>query len=311
MTKRKHEAREEAEEAPQGGGALRCIRQPKGIFYKDEGGKANFLCAQIQLSSRFAAPQRVEYHLYYENCRLVEDEEEIMNVLSVSPPNQFISGTKKFEVKWRLEKVSRRKDGRRFRLGFHLGEDGQEPEVFTAPICVLSKRKLNTRQKKAKAKRLETRTPRGGTRDRSSAAALAAQQRLMERLVQAEQRIEELTARVAELERRPAASRLGAGAGSGARSLGSFRSSCDEEDAEGEPVLSEVSPAGPVPLHLGCGDERNLMSPSASGGSAFLFGDSKQIRLGGSKRLIRDMMHFNFGPPGEPSSWEPFEPLVL
>jgi hypothetical protein len=137
------------------GGALRLrvVAHPHGIFYKDEGGKGSHLTAVLVVESedgskgalggKQGGAVQVVPTLCYENGNEVEDGVEIFRVLS-QEPKVVTSTEQKVTVKFRIEKVSRRKDGQRFKVCFSSGRGACVREVapcFTSSVCVLSKRK--------------------------------------------------------------------------------------------------------------------------------------------------------------------------
>ncbi|DBA03181.1 TPA: hypothetical protein N0F65_003901 [Lagenidium giganteum] len=139
---------------------LVITKQPSSEFYKDEGGKANALSVEVSLleydengakirtpDDQFVdIPLRVE--LRFESGKVVDPSEEIFRFVgSGYDANVIRASDRKALILFRLEKVSRRKDGQRFKL---LIEADQEQctanvsdlsGVFTNAICVLSKRK--------------------------------------------------------------------------------------------------------------------------------------------------------------------------
>jgi len=129
---------------------LKIVQHPGQVFYKDEGGKANHLVVTLCVQNLASAEKiqiggalSIEPKLCYENGRDVEDGAEIFKVLSIEP--KCVSSTDdKVTCKFRIEKVSRRKDGQRFKVRFDANVDGSQADVasvFTSPVCVLSKRK--------------------------------------------------------------------------------------------------------------------------------------------------------------------------
>eukprot|EP00516_Mucochytrium_quahogii_P007041 CAMPEP_0203749202 /NCGR_PEP_ID=MMETSP0098-20131031/3850_1 /ASSEMBLY_ACC=CAM_ASM_000208 /TAXON_ID=96639 /ORGANISM=" , Strain NY0313808BC1" /LENGTH=318 /DNA_ID=CAMNT_0050638191 /DNA_START=334 /DNA_END=1290 /DNA_ORIENTATION=+ len=132
---------------------VKVTEDPGSTFYKDEGGKANHLTTAIILedfkNSKAQHIGRVvmKPRLCYENGRDVEDGPEIFTVLSMEPKS-ITTTDQRILVKFRIEKVSRRKDGQRFKVRFDLDEQLSTPlcrevkPAFTSPVCVLSKRKF-------------------------------------------------------------------------------------------------------------------------------------------------------------------------
>ncbi|GBG27569.1 N-fatty-acyl-amino acid synthase/hydrolase PM20D1.1 [Hondaea fermentalgiana] len=130
------------EQCAEGGLNLEITQNPLQVFWKDEGGRGNYLTAT-------ATVRGVEQYgkvtiipsLMYENFAEVEDAEEILRVISVEPKMVTRSG-QRVTVKFRIEKVSRRKDGRKFRLSLGCDKEGALAErACTSPVMVLSKRK--------------------------------------------------------------------------------------------------------------------------------------------------------------------------
>lgn len=125
-----------------GGLSLEILQQPLQVFWKDEGGRSNYLTASVAVRGveRYGKVAIVP-SLMYENYAEVEDAEDILKVLSVEPKSVSRSG-QRVTVKFRIEKVSRRKDGRKFRLSLDCDKEGALPErACTSPVMVLSKRK--------------------------------------------------------------------------------------------------------------------------------------------------------------------------
>lgn len=146
---------------------VRIIKDPGNTFYKDEGGKSNHLIASVVLEANDApfseeADDRrrgaaigdvmIKPVLVYESGKEVEDADEIFNILSIEP--KFITSTNQpVTLKFRIEKVSRRKDGKKFKVRFEVDSDtsipaagfsfhGVRPATTTA-VVVLSKRKTS------------------------------------------------------------------------------------------------------------------------------------------------------------------------
>ncbi|KAF0719287.1 Aste57867_1135 [Aphanomyces stellatus] len=119
--------------------------QPASEFYKDEGGRSNYLTVQVAVTddrgdvpwnvSNDAMPLRMT--LLYESGKLVEEQEILRVVGDASTSVSMRGGTA--TVHFRLEKVSRRKDGQRFKV--QIDVDSLHLSASTIPICVLSKRK--------------------------------------------------------------------------------------------------------------------------------------------------------------------------
>lgn len=137
---------------------LSLNKEPNNIFYKDEGGKSNFLSATCLVKSSTSSKTfpignlKLCPRLVYESGAEIEDEEEIFNVLSVDPKT-ITSTNEIFTVNFRVEKVSRRKDGKRFKVRFDINKDSSHLLNYvsvagtrcieTQAITVLSKRKNN------------------------------------------------------------------------------------------------------------------------------------------------------------------------
>lgn len=130
--------------------SARVRAQPASEFYKDEGGKANCLLLEVSAPAALVAVEialRIELH-YESGERVEERDQNILNIVRDADgvllhPSESPSAT----ICFRLEKVSRRKDGQRFILCVSpLYAPGAEPSprlggVFTHPVCVMSKRK--------------------------------------------------------------------------------------------------------------------------------------------------------------------------
>lgn len=132
---------------------MKILQHPKPVFYKDEGGKANHLVVvagiqdlsnQVDKNDFSTSKTVVEPKLCYENGREVEDAAEIFKVLSLEP-KILCSLDDKITVKFRIEKVSRRKDGQRFKVRFDVNPSSKAlfevASATTTPVVVLSKRK--------------------------------------------------------------------------------------------------------------------------------------------------------------------------
>jgi len=124
-------------------------QQPVDTFYKDEGGKSNFLKATVALSdkhsSRLAVP--LSFKLYFECGRCVpEQDQRIMSLLDFKYETAVVTHNKPCVVRFRLEKVSRRMDNQRFKLQVSSADpDISIAPVFTSAVTVLSKRKTGER----------------------------------------------------------------------------------------------------------------------------------------------------------------------
>ncbi|KAH9197853.1 hypothetical protein AeNC1_000130 [Aphanomyces euteiches] len=126
---------------------LVVTRQPAVEFYKDEGGRSNYLTVQLaaQWGSREPPPPPrplpLRVTLLYESGNVVE-EQAIFRVVG-DAPHALLLRDNSATIYFRLEKVSRRKDGQRFKLRIEVEpSNGVDlAPAFTTPICVLSKRK--------------------------------------------------------------------------------------------------------------------------------------------------------------------------
>eukprot|EP00644_Phytophthora_capsici_P017952 jgi/Phyca11/527967/estExt2_fgenesh1_pm.C_PHYCAscaffold_250005 len=140
---------------------LVITKQPASEFYKDEGGKANALEVEVTLvefnehgeSARSPDKEFIDIPLrillFFESGKRVDDsDQEIFRFVGNDYDSVVIrSSTRKALVQFRLEKVSRRKDGQRFKLRIEVDQEqctanvADLTPVFTNAICVLSKRK--------------------------------------------------------------------------------------------------------------------------------------------------------------------------
>ncbi|KAG6971960.1 hypothetical protein JG688_00004206 [Phytophthora aleatoria] len=140
---------------------LVITKQPASEFYKDEGGKANALEVEVTLVefNELGEPARtpdkdftdipLRILLFFESGRRVDDtDQEIFRFVGNDYDSVVIrTATRKALVQFRLEKVSRRKDGQRFKLRIEVDQEqctanvADLTPVFTNAICVLSKRK--------------------------------------------------------------------------------------------------------------------------------------------------------------------------
>ncbi|GMF26980.1 unnamed protein product [Phytophthora fragariaefolia] len=140
---------------------LVITKQPASEFYKDEGGKANALEVEVTLVefNEMGEPARspdnefidipLRILLFFESGRRVDDtDQEIFRFVGNDYDSVVIrASTRKALVQFRLEKVSRRKDGQRFKLRIEVDQEqctanvADLTPVFTNAICVLSKRK--------------------------------------------------------------------------------------------------------------------------------------------------------------------------
>ncbi|KAI9914217.1 hypothetical protein PsorP6_006326 [Peronosclerospora sorghi] len=140
---------------------LVITKQPASEFYKDEGGKANALEVEVTLVefNEQGEPARsndkdfidipLRILLFFESGKRVDDtDQEIFRFVGNDYDSVVIrASTRKALVQFRLEKVSRRKDGQRFKLRIEVDQEqctanvADLNPVFTNAICVLSKRK--------------------------------------------------------------------------------------------------------------------------------------------------------------------------
>lgn len=136
---------------------IHILEQPSSTFYKDEGGKSNHMTTRATLLLDSPKHQQrkeklpggnvwLKPRLVYESGDDVEDADEIFKVFSVEP-NCVSTTDEEVVVKFRIEKVSRRKDGKKFKISFDAQyEESQHRNIaivsaLTEPIIVLSKRK--------------------------------------------------------------------------------------------------------------------------------------------------------------------------
>ncbi|KAG6623772.1 BolA protein [Phytophthora cinnamomi] len=140
---------------------LVITKQPASEFYKDEGGKANALEVEVtlvefnELGESARSPDKefidipLRILLFFESGKRVDDtDQEIFRFVGNDYDSVVIrASTRKALVQFRLEKVSRRKDGQRFKLRIEVDQEqctanvADLTPVFTNAICVLSKRK--------------------------------------------------------------------------------------------------------------------------------------------------------------------------
>ena len=138
--------------------SLTIVSQPEPVFFKDEGGKKNYLIAVVKYQSKdkkdkFAKHIPMRAILYYESGAPVESNDQ--DILKVKDSEKKVgimldpNAADGEKVYFRIEKVSRRKDNQKFMLQLSVdanypGADefkGIEP-AMTHPINVLSKRKI-------------------------------------------------------------------------------------------------------------------------------------------------------------------------
>jgi hypothetical protein len=128
-----------------------------GWLVQDEGGRSNKLRMVVRhpLGSDLDVDVALEFELYYESGRIVEARDQ--NILNLCKPDYdpwtLQAGVGETEIEFRLEKVSRRKDGQRFRVAVRPAAPAEGAtsaplkagEVFTRAICVMSKRRTGER----------------------------------------------------------------------------------------------------------------------------------------------------------------------
>ncbi|CAK9011721.1 Hypothetical protein SCF082_LOCUS11214 [Durusdinium trenchii] len=157
-----------------GGTRIRVVQQPDETFYKDEGGKANHMLTVIRVDGlkklqRFGGKVVINPRLCYESGAEVEDGDEIFKVMGIEP-KAVVSADQDVVVKFRIEKVSRRKDGQRFKVWFDTEFDSIAG-CYTSPVTVLSKRKFTSQNQRANGNALKNRE--SPKRARSASASLA------------------------------------------------------------------------------------------------------------------------------------------
>jgi len=137
-------------------GSFAITSQPLSKFYKDEGGKKNCLIAVIKVEN-LSTDGEMTYvptvaTLCYESGEEVEEKHQyILKLINESGPHAFnvpANGTEK-KILFRIEKVSRRFDSRKFVVRFSAPKSGGNDydfsglhETKTTPIEVFSKRKI-------------------------------------------------------------------------------------------------------------------------------------------------------------------------
>ena len=143
------------------GPRLLMVSQPPDIFYKDEGGKSNFMAVSVKFdesSGTFPGEFALTASLHFESGVRVSEDSILSMVGNQYEPTCITSATDVATIKFRVEKVSRRKDGQKFKL--FVGPDVQlDPfasnimGVFCNPISVLSKRKSPAQRQDSGTKR--------------------------------------------------------------------------------------------------------------------------------------------------------------
>ncbi len=125
---------------------LSVTEEPQQIYYKDEGGRASCLRCTIRLLD------------YKKSCiidaelTLESGESVTQDILEIFTTNRKITPKKNtLELEWRVNKVSRRMDSKRFKLKLFVRED---PSIscFTESTLVLSKRKRHRESSTKQAK---------------------------------------------------------------------------------------------------------------------------------------------------------------
>jgi len=141
---------------------MRLVRMERaGLTLARAGGKANALEVEVTLvefdehgeparspdSEFIDIPLRIL--LFFESGKRVDDaDQDIFRFVGNEYDSVVIrAATRKASVQFRLEKVSRRKDGQRFKLRIEVDQEqctanvADLTPIFTNAICVLSKRK--------------------------------------------------------------------------------------------------------------------------------------------------------------------------
>jgi hypothetical protein len=134
--------------------ALEAREQPVSDWYKDEGGRGNVLRFTVGAPVRLTERVRLGAQLMYEDGSLVEDAEETLTMVTQPGAMALTPEMPEVTIEFRIEKVSRRKDGRRFCLqvapmydpGPLRPRDGFFAPIVSQPINVLSKRKPGERE---------------------------------------------------------------------------------------------------------------------------------------------------------------------
>lgn len=136
---------------------LEILQQPVAEFYKDEGGKSNWISTTVRLVGmkpcKNPKPCPVRAILLYEGGQQVEAHDQQILRLEVERKTGILldwaDSTAPLLINFRIEKVSRRKDNQKFQLRVEIDSTHSDYEEFkhitaatTRPICVLSKRKI-------------------------------------------------------------------------------------------------------------------------------------------------------------------------
>jgi len=138
--------------------------QPVNEFYKDEGGKGNWMSCvlvlkgvSLPLAKRFELQPvlffesgvQVESHdqkiLRVKPILSAEDISELGENVDIEPtavPVKFDAATGETVAQFRIEKVSRRKDNQKFMVQWEVKGHPNFGRVFTTPVTVYSKRKI-------------------------------------------------------------------------------------------------------------------------------------------------------------------------
>jgi hypothetical protein len=145
-------------------GKLEVTAEPEDTFFKDEGGKNHCLTVDVKLSDlkvgttsaktfkKWCPTLPLKISLYYESgFRVEERDQDILKLLgsdfdcpSLDP--ETLSGS----IRYRIEKVSRRKDGQRFKVFVEVDDEkcvGVDASgiqgCYSIAVCVRSKRKAS------------------------------------------------------------------------------------------------------------------------------------------------------------------------
>ena len=105
--------------------SLTIVSQPEPVFFKDEGGKKNYLIAAVKYQSKdkkdkFTKHIPMRAILYYESGAPVESNDQ--DILKVKDSEKKVgimldpNAADGEKVYFRIEKVSRRKDNQKFML---------------------------------------------------------------------------------------------------------------------------------------------------------------------------------------------------
>lgn len=190
---------------------LQVVEQPSNTFYKDEGGKSNHLCSSVMISIVGENRSGVSLGkiflkpvLVYESGKEVEDADEIFKLLSIEPPH-ITKSEQPMVVKFRIEKVSRRKDGKKFKLRYDVDYENSNignlvfNTVYTNPVVVLSKRKLSFNSTGSTVKSLPKKKGRNG-KENERIDDYSNWTKMHKQMLKMEARIVDLSDRIAVLE---------------------------------------------------------------------------------------------------------------